>query len=203
MASQSHPAPPRARPAKEPLILDLGFQTRALLPVLLLTVLLAVLVSLLFIYHEWDAARDPDLAVSLILQSKLEQVQFDLWPLLGLAAVVAGYLGFRWSLRIARPVYRLHQHLNELAEGEQKPLPRKPGEEFGFFEDDIAQLNQKMKLIATRNRDILYTVYSYVKKLSDRLEAGDVIVRADLEEAVRSMREHLEKAPEIGLASRR
>jgi len=105
-------------------------------------------------------------------------------------------------LRVLRPVYRLHYALTASVAGESQPLRIRKGEEFRFLEEDVAQLNQKMKLIATRNRDILLNVNAHIKTLADRLAADEIIARADLEEVVAAVRAQLDKATELGLPVR-
>lgn len=202
-AKASPPRGPRKR-VRRRLLIDFSFQLRAFLPVLLFVLLYAALLVLVVLVPFYRAVgAEPDIAARAILRAHMGEIQLRLWPLVGVAGLVAAYVSFRWSLHAAGPMYRLHRVLTELAEGEHRPLRFRRRDEFRIFEEDVGLLNQKMKLIASRNRDILYAVYTHVKKLSDRLAADEVIPRADLEEAVTDMRMSIEKAPEISLAARR
>jgi hypothetical protein len=122
--------------------------------------------------------------------------------LLVVAGLLAAYLRIYRTLAVLRPLYRLHYALRAVAAGEFPSVRVKKGEEFRFLEEDVAQLNQKMKLIATRNRDILLNVNAHMKTLSDRLAADEIIARADLEEVVAAVRAQLDKAPELALPGR-
>lgn len=201
-AKATSPHGPRKR-ARRRLIIDAGFQLRELLPLFIFAALYAALLGVLFFILYRNANADPDFVLRAVRRAQMGEVQLGLWPLLGVAGLLAAFVSLPWSLRVAGPVYRLHQALNQLAEGEFKPLRFRRRDEFHILEEDVALLNQKMKLIASRNRDILYSVHAHVRKLSDRLAADEIIPRADLEEAIRTMRVQLEKAPEISLAGRR
>lgn len=204
MSSYASPVPGGRPQKRRRLIVEPGLQLRAQSALLLFLILYAALLGgLLFYPLQRSVAAEPDLAVRAILGGYLWRIHFHVWLLLGVAGLVAFYTGLRWSLKVAGPLYRLHRALNEMAEGEVKPLRFRRHDECHIFEEDVAQLNQKMKLIASRNRDILFAVHAHVKKLVDRLAAGDIVARADLEEAVAAMQAQLEKAPEISLAARR
>lgn len=202
MASQPHP--PGGQEKRRRLIVDPGLQLRAQVPLFVFAGLYAVLIYALLLYPLHQNARlEPDMGIRAILQAQLFNIHLYLWPLLAVSGLLAAYIGLRRSHRVAGPLYRLHRTLNELAEGEAKPLRFRRRDECRIFEEDVAQLNQKIKLIAGRNRDILFAVHAQVKKLAGRLTAGEVIARADLEEAVKAMLAQLEKTPEISLTARR
>jgi len=176
------PAPAGAKPEREPLLVDLGFQAREMLPLLVFAGLYALLLyTALFLPLNRSIAREPDLGIRVILQAQLGEIHLRLWPLLVVAGLLAAYLRIYRTLGVLRPVYRLHYALHGVAAGESPTLRVKKGEEFRFLEEDIAQLNQKMKLIATRNRDILLNVNAHMKTLADRLAADEIIARADLD----------------------
>lgn len=198
------PVPGAHKPVRRRLIVDWPFQLRALLPLVIFVVVYAALiVGLAFVPLHRKVNAEPDPGVRAILRAQLDSLHWNFWPLLGTAGLLAAYAGLHLSLRVAGPLYRLHRTLNEMAEGEAKPLRFRGGDEFKVFEEDVAQINQKMKLIASRNRDILLGVHGQVKRLADRVAAGEIIARADLEEWVKGALAQLEKAPEIGLPTRR
>lgn len=211
MSTHSQPLPSPPAQEREGLLVDHGFQVRALLPLIIFAGLYALLllgalfirVHPLYVGLYPHAEAEPDPGIRAILLAQLWNINIDVWVLLGVAGLVAAYYGLHWSLRAARPVYRLHYALKEMTEGEYKPIRFRPGEEFRFFEDDLAALSQKIKLIGTRNRDILMAVHSQVRKLADRLAADEIIARADLEEFTRAVLAQLEKAPEVGVTARR
>lgn len=204
MSTHVSPSPSPPESEREGLLVDRGLQVRALLPLFIFVLLYVLLVgTVLFVPLHSKVAAEPDPGMRAILRAQLFNVHIRLWPLLVVAGLLAAYYGLRWSLRVARPVYRLHYALKEMVEGEYKPARFPPGEEFRFLEDDLTQLSQKMKLIATRNRDILMAVHGQVKKLADRLAADEIIPRADLEEFTRALLAQLEKVPELTPAARR
>lgn len=203
MASQASPVPGGRKLVRRQLIADAPFQLRALLPLILFVVIYLALMGLTFYRLHSAAAADPDPAYRAILEAQLTNLHLHFWPVLGVAGLLAIYYSLHCSLRVAGPLYRLHRTLTELAEGEVKPLRFRRRDEFKIFEEDAAQLSQKMKLIATRNRDILFAVHGHLKKLAERLAADEIIARADLDETVRAMLAQLEKAPEVGVSVRR
>ena len=203
MASYASPVSGARKLVRRRLIVDAPFQLRALLPLILFVAIYLALMGLTFYRLHTAAAAEPDPGVRAILAAQLNNLHLHFWPVLGVAGLLAIYYNLYWSLRVAGPLYRLHRTLTELAEGEVKPLRFRRRDEFKIFEEDVAQLSQKMKLIATRNRDILFAVHGHLKKLAERLAADEIIARADLDEAGRAMLAQLEKAPEIGVAVRR
>ncbi|MDA2913737.1 hypothetical protein MYX77_07240 [Acidobacteriia bacterium AH_259_A11_L15] len=212
MSSHANPQLGGRRAVRRRLIVDPGLQLRAQIPLLVFAGVYALLLALLVfipLHRDLaDVAAEPDLRVRTILQhtlsSQLSFLHFHVWPLLGMAGVIGVYVGLRWSLRVAGPLYRLHRTLVELAtEGETRTVRFRRTDEFRVFEEDLIQLNQKMKMVAARNRDILFAVQAHLKKLAKRLAADEIIPRADLEEAVYAMLAQLEKAPEIRLSVRR
>jgi len=203
MASQASPVAGGRKLVRRQLIADAPFQLRALLPLILFVVIYLALMGLTFYRLHSAAAADPDPAYRAILEAQLTNLHLHFWPVLGVAGLLAIYYSLHCSLRVAGPLYRLHRTLTELAEGEVKPLRFRRRDEFKIFEEDAAQLSQKMKLIATRNRDILFAVHGHLKKLAERLAADEIIARADLDETVQAMLAQLEKAPEVGVSVRR
>lgn len=204
MSAAASPTPALSDKEREALLVDRGFQLRALLPAIVFAGLYALLLAgALFIRLYPAVAAEPDPGVRAILHAQLVNVQLHIWPLLVVGAMLAIYFSLRWSLKVVRPAYRMHYALKEMIEGEVRPVRFPPAEEFRFFEDDLAALSQKMKLIGTRNRDILMAVHSQVRKLADRLAADEIIARADLEEFTRAVLAQLEKAPEVGVTTRR
>lgn len=192
------------KPEREPLLVDLRFQTRDLLPLAIVLVVYAVfLFGLLFFPLNGQIAAEPDMSVRLILQGYLEDIHLRLWPLLLVAILVAGYFTIYRTLRVLRPVYRLHYALGEMAAGQHPTLDIKPREEFAFLAEDVAQLNQKMKLLSTRNRDILLSVDSHIKKMRDRIDSGEIIPRADIEEFLDALKMQVDKTLESASPGRR
>ena len=185
------------------LLIEPGFQLRAQISVLVCILLFALFVgTVLFVPQHHSVSQEPDVGVRALLRQQLYDIHLRLWPLLLVAGLFAVYIGLRWSRRVAEPLHRLHLHLKEMAEGEFRPLHFRPGVEFRIFEEDANLLSRKMQMLATRNRDALLAVYGYVNKLRERLAAGDVIPRADLEETATAILSQLEKIPDI-LPSRR
>ncbi len=207
--TKTAPATPKAAPTetrkaeREPLLVDAGFQMRSLLPLVTFALLQAALVLLVFFLPlSRSVAAESDMRLRILLQAQLAQVHFHLWPLMLVAGLVAGYVAFYHSLRTARPVHRTHYALNAIAAGETPVLRIGRKEEFRFLEDNVALLNQKMKLITTRNRDILLNLDAHIKRMTDRLAADEVIARSDLEEFIAALRAQLDKAPEVSLGGR-
>jgi hypothetical protein len=189
-------AAPETKRERETLLVDLGFQLRELLPMAIFVGIYAVL---LFAF----LAAEPDMGVGIILQGHLGQIHLHLWALLLVAGFAAAYFRIYRSLRVLRPVYRLHYALRDVAAGEQPTLPIRSGEEFGFLAEDVAQLNQKMRLLSTRNRDTLLSVNAHIKRMNERLNTGEIIPRADIEEFLGALRAQVDKSLDAGGAGRR
>ncbi len=198
---------PGTKPAKErpPLWVDPLIQLQAFLPLLLLIGLSAVLFFfLVYTPLRQEAAQEADLGVRAILEAHMDAIFLN-WQtaaLLAAALILAGYVCFYQTLHLVRPAYQLRQTLKAMALGDYQPLRLAPRDQFRFLESDTDQLNHKMKLIAGRNRDIIFSVHAHLMKLASRLASDEVIPRADLEEFVDTVRTQLEKAPEIGPGAR-
>ncbi|MFQ5663635.1 MAG: hypothetical protein ACE5HL_07380 [Terriglobia bacterium] len=202
MSARANPLLGRRKYLSRRLMVNAGFQLRVQLPLIAFVVLYTALLGVVFFLLHRSVAAEPDIGIRAILRAQVELLHYRLWPLLGIAAAIAAYINLRESRRVAGPVYRLHRALNEMAEGEYKSFRLRHGDEFRFFEDDVALLTQKMKLIATRNRDILFMVHTRLKKLAERLAAQEGIPRGELQEAVQAMLTYLEKAPEFSHTAR-
>jgi len=180
-------------------------QLQAFLPLLLLIGLSAVLFFfLVYTPLRQEAAQEADLGVRAILEAHMDAIFLN-WQtaaLLAAALILAGYVCFYQTLHLVRPAYQLRQTLKAMALGDYQPLRLAPRDQFRFLESDTDQLNHKMKLIAGRNRDIIFSVHAHLMKLASRLASDEVIPRADLEEFVDTVRTQLEKAPEIGPGAR-
>ena len=198
---------PGTKPARErpPLWVDPRIQLQAFLPLLLLTGLGAALVwFVVYTPLREEAGQEGDLGIRTILQAHLDAIFLN-WhtgAVLAAALILAGYVCFYQTLHLLRPVYQLQLTLKSMALGDYQPLRLARRDQFRFLESDTDQLNHKMKLIAGRNRDIIFSVHAHLMKLASRLAAGEVIPRADLEEFVDTVRTQLEKAPEIGPGTR-
>jgi hypothetical protein len=197
-------AAPETKRERETLLVDLGFQLRELLPMAIFVGIYAVLLfAFLFLPLSRRIAAEPDMGVGIILQGHLGQIHLHLWALLLVAGFAAAYFRIYRSLRVLRPVYRLHYALRDVAAGEQPTLPIRSGEEFGFLAEDVAQLNQKMRLLSTRNRDTLLSVNAHIKRMNERLNTGEIIPRADIEEFLGALRAQVDKSLDAGGAGRR
>jgi len=204
MSAPGKTAPATGKPERQPLLVDLGFQTRALLPLAIVLVLSAVLLfGLLFFPLSGQIAAEPDMSVRLILQGYLEDIHLRLWPLLLVAVLTAGYFNIYRTLRVLRPVYRLHYALGEMAAGQHPTFDIKAREEFRFLAEDVDQLSQKMKLLSTRNRDILLSVDSHIKRMRERVNNGEIIPRADIEEFLDALKIQVDRSLEAAPPGRR
>ncbi len=199
MVSRSNRQGGERLPLRRRLIVNPGLQARAQVPLLVFLGVYALLLGgLLFVPLHRKVAQEPDLGVRAILQAQLTDLHLHVWPLLGVAGLLALTVGLRWSLRVAGPLYRLHRALLELvAQGESKPLRFRRNDECRFLEEDIARLNQKLKMMGSGNREVLLAIHAHLKKLAARLDADEIIPRADLEEAIYSMLAQVERVPEV------
>jgi hypothetical protein len=188
-------APPRE---KRRLVIEPGFQFRAQIPAVLSLAILALLTATaVFLPLHHRVTQEPDVGVRALLRQQLFDIHLRLWPLFLVAGLIGVYYGLYWSRRVAEPLHRLHLHLQGMAEGDLKPLDLRSSHEYRIFEEDVGVLNRKMHMLATRNRDVLLAVHGYVSKLRERLTAGDVIPRADLDENVTAILNQLEKTPDL------
>lgn len=182
--------------ARRKIIINAGYQFRTLLPILFYTGVFAVLVAgLVFfpLHREWN--EEPDLGLRALLQQRLSELHWQLWPMLLLAAFLAlGYALLR-SHHVAGPFYRLRHVLQRMIEGDYRGVRFRRGDEFREFEAIVSQLGKKMQMLATRNRDVLMSVESRVKQLALRLD-NEELPKAEVQTALDAILGQLAKARE-------
>lgn len=181
MGARFHSQTPRQlararRWARRRIIVNPAYQLRSLLPVaVFMTIYAVLLVGLAFYPLHRAVNAEPDPGIQALLAEQLLSLHVRMWPLLGMAALVAGTFALVRSHRVAGPLYRLNKTLNELVQGEVKKDVRfREGDEFREFESLTNQLAKKMQLLSTRHRDVLLTMQGRVKNLSVRLAKEDV-----------------------------
>jgi len=182
--------------ARGRIIVNPGFQFRALLPVGVYTVLFAALVGgLVFFPLHRELNAEPDPGIQVLLQEQLFGVHLRLWLMLGLAALLTSLYALRRSHRVAGPLYRLSQVLTRMTEGEYMSVRFRKGDEFREFAAIANQLSKKMQALSTRHRDVLIGAESRVKQLALRLNNED-LPKAEVQNALDAILAQLSKVRE-------
>lgn len=188
--------------ARRRIIVNAGFQFRTLVPIVVYTVLFALLAGgLVFfpLHREVNAEPDPDIQV--LLQEQLLGLHVRLWPMLLLAAFLAGVYALLRSHRVAGPLYRLNQTLLRMNEGDYRSLRFRQGDEFRELEPIVTQVGKKMQLLSTRNRDTLLSVESRVKQLTLRLNHEE-LPKEEVLNTLEAILAQIDKARERAPAAR-
>lgn len=188
--------------ARRRIIVNAGFQFRTLVPIAVYTVLFALLAGgLVFfpLHREVNAEPDPDIQV--LLQEQLLGLHVRLWPMLLLAAFLAGVYALLRSHRVAGPLYRLNQTLLRMNEGDYRSLRFRQGDEFRELEPIVTQVGKKMQLLSTRNRDTLLSVESRVKQLTLRLNHEE-LPKEEVLNTLEAILAQIDKARERAPAAR-
>jgi hypothetical protein len=170
-----------------------AYQLRTLLPIGVLIFAYGILLAGLVFYplHS-EVSAEPDPVIRVLLSELLFTLHLRMWPLLAFAGLVAGLFALLRSHRVAGPLYRLDKVLRGMARGQVHHVRFREGDEFREFELLANQLAQKMKLLATRNRDTFETVQFRTRNLSARLRKED-LSKQEVQEALEAILEQLGK----------
>lgn len=182
--------------ARGRIIVNPGFQFRALLPVGVYTLIFAVLAGgLVFFPLHRELNAEPDPGIQVLLREQLLGIHVRLWPMLGLAALLTCLYALLRSHRVAGPLFRLSQVLMHMADAEYTTVRFRKGDEFREFAHIANQLSKKMQVFSTRHRDVLLSVEGHVKHLALRLNNED-LPKAEVQNALDAILAQLSKARE-------
>ncbi len=175
------------------LMVNPAYQLRTLLPIGVLIFAYGILLGGLVFYplHS-EVSAEPDPVIRVLLSELLLTLHLRMWPLLAFAGLVAVLFALLRSHRVAGPLYRLDKVLRGMARGQVHHVRFREGDEFREFELLANQLAQKMKLLATRNRDTFETVQFRTRNLSARLRKED-LSKQEVQEALEAILEQLGK----------
>ena len=146
--------PPSAhlhRPRRQVLV-NRGFQYRAMFPVFVFAALLAVLAGgLVLLPEHHQIAADPDPILGAIRAAELFRIEVWLAPLLLLSGILAAIVALLHSHRVAGPIKRLGSALAKLAVGDVAPLTFRRRDEFRELEAPFAGVVSRIEDL-TRGR---------------------------------------------------
>jgi hypothetical protein len=166
------------------MIVDMGFQARFLLPILVYTVVFLVL-TLAFVWFPMhrQIAADPSPIVQALLAAQLFRIELWLAPLLLLSGSLAALVALMHSQRIAGPIKMVREGLAKLAIGTPEPLTLRPSDEFRDLEAPFAGAVSRMEQFTRTNLEMLRLLRHNLEGLSHRA-AEDRLSNTDLKESV-------------------
>jgi hypothetical protein len=174
------PKPPGASGAAQPLvrrrvIVDSAFQIRMVLPIVVFVVIFAILAGgFVFFPMYRNAAYDPSPIVRALLDEQVLSLHIHLWPVLIIAALVAGIYALIRSNHVASPLFELKRGLLQMMSGKYEKIQFRHDDEFREFEDIANRLALTIDSLATSNLRKTTSLEKRLKFLKSRLEVRDL-----------------------------
>ena len=141
----------KARPlVRRRMIVDSSFQFRMVFPVVLFLVTFAILTGAFVFFPLYrNAALDPSPIVRALLHEQLLSLHIRLWPMMVIAALVAGIFALVRSNHVASPLLELKRGLMQMMAGSYEKIQFRHNDEFREFEDVANRLAQTIDSIAS------------------------------------------------------
>ncbi len=175
---------PRVRTPRPRTTLTLGFQLRALFPVMLYgALLLALTIFFVWLPMHRQLAADPSPVFRALLAAQLFRLELWLAAFLFIAGGVAAIYALLRARRMAAPVADLRGHLAKLSLGDPEPLALEPGDEFRELE---APFNAVVARVEHTTRVNLEMLRLLRRNLEGILQRSDThrLTDADLQESI-------------------
>lgn len=157
------------------IVVDSSFQFRMLAPIVVFLVMFVVLAGVFAILPLYlHATNDPSPSVRALLMEQLLNFNIRLWPMVIIAALVAGMYTLMRSNRVAGPLFKLKKGLMQMMVGEYQKIRFRKGDEFREFEDVANRLALTIDSITASAQRKTSTVEKRLKFLKSRLEVRDL-----------------------------
>jgi hypothetical protein len=164
-------------------VIDSSFQFRMLMPIVVFLVIFLVLTgAFAFLPLYLHAAHDPNPSVQALLMEQLLTFNLRLWPMVIIAALIAGIYTLMRSNKVAGPLFKLKRGLMQMMVGEYEKIRFRKGDEFREFEEVANRLALTIDSITATAQRKTSTVEKRLKFLKSRLEVRDLPKNEILEE---------------------
>jgi HAMP domain-containing protein len=187
----------RVRKARRRIIVNRGYQFRAMFPVLVYAGLLVLLIlGLVLLPMHRQIAADPDPVIQAILGAQLLRIELWLAPLLVLSGCLAGIVALVQSRRVAGPIHRLREGLVKLAVGAPEPVVFRKRDEFHELEAPFAGVVSRMEDLTRSKLKMLRFLRHNLEGISQRVETqhiSSVELRESLDVLMRDVDGELKK----------
>jgi hypothetical protein len=187
----------RVRKARRRIIVNRGYQFRAMFPVLVYAGLLVLLIlGLVLLPMHRQIAADPDPVIQALLGAQLLRIELWLAPLLVLSGCLAGIVALVHSRRVAGPIYRLREGLVKLAVGAPEPVVFRKRDEFRELEAPFAGVVSRMEDLTRSKLKMLRFLRHNLEGISQRVETqhiSSVELRESLDVLMRDVDGELKK----------
>jgi hypothetical protein len=165
------------------IVIDSSFQFRMLLPIAVFLALFVVLTGVFgFLPLYLHAANDPNPSVRALLSEQLLNFNIRLWPMVIIAALVAGIFTLMRSNKVAGPLFKLKKGLLQMMVGEYEKIRLRKDDEFREFEDVANRLALTIDSVTASAQRKTSTVEKRLKFLKSRLEVRDLPKNEVMEE---------------------
>ncbi len=172
------------RSARRKTALTLGFQLRAILPVIIYGALLVALTSLfVWVPMYRQAIADPSPVIGAILAAQLFRIVLWLAAFLLIAGGIASIYALLRARRIAGPIAELRERLAKLAVGEVEPLALDRGDEFREIEAPFNAVVSRLEHMTRNDLEMLRLLRRNLEGISQR-QANQQLNDADLKESL-------------------
>ncbi len=164
--------------------MTLGFQLRAVFPVVVFGVLFAFLtLVVVWIPMHRMVAADPSPIVKALMQALLFRVELWLAPLLLICAGVSAVVALLRARRLSAPVSDIRDGLAKLAVGDPEPLKLQPRDEFRELEAPFNALVSRMEFSQRNNLEMLRMLRRNLDGIAQR-SAKNQLSDKDLQESI-------------------
>jgi hypothetical protein len=183
------------------IVIDSSFQFRMLVPIVVFLVLFVVLAgAFAFLPLYLHAANDPRPSVQALLMEQLLNFNIRLWPMVVIAALIAGIYTLMRSNRVAGPLFKLKKGLMQMMVGEYEKIRFRKSDEFKEFEDVANRLAVTIDSITASAQRKTSTVEKRLKFLKSRLEVRD-LPKSEILDELDELIEHVGQVQVVGTAA--
>jgi hypothetical protein len=163
---------------------SIGFQFRALLPVIVYGALFIALTAVfLWIPMHRQLAADPSPVIKAILAAQLFRIELWLATFLLISGGIASVHALLRARRLAAPVEDLREHLAQLGVGQTEPLVLQPGDEFRELEAPFNAVVNRVDYMTRDKLEMLRLLRRNLEGIAQR-SADLRLTPADLDQSI-------------------
>lgn len=175
---------PSASKPRRRMAMTLGFQLRAVFPVVLFGALFALLTLIVvWIPLNRQANADPSPVIKELLSTELFKVELYLAPLLLVSAGIAATAALLHARRMAGPVQQVREALAKISLGEMEPIKLQKRDEFRELEAPLNAVVSRMDYSQKNTAEMLRLLKRNLDGIAQR-SANRQLSEADLRESI-------------------
>lgn len=157
------------------IVIDSTLQFRMLTPIAVFLVAFLVLTgAFVFVPLYLHAANDPNPSYRALLTEQLLNFHVRLWPMVGIATLLACIYALSFSNRVAGPLFKLKRGLMQMMVGEYEKIRFRKQDQLQEFEEVANRLALTIDAITRTAQRKTEAVEKRLKFLKSRLEVRDL-----------------------------